>query len=178
MINPCPSDLDLGMKIDSATRAALRKRKENLPQQPPALSTEQTNDVRAATRAKLSEILGDTSQHSAVAQEIEEQLFDSNKGINANYRSGFRRLFTCLRDPKTGFIERLNSGELSGREFASKPIDELKSQSQRDQEDEIKRENIQKSVGHTMLPETISQMKDGRDREKWGVSRSAAALDD
>lgn len=41
----------------------------------------------------------------------------------------------------------------------------------------IKQENIRLATLHEPLPEDISVLKDGRDREKWGVEKSAAAVD-
>lgn len=177
------------MKIDASARAALRKRKQQL-RSAVVVHTDEIEEVRSATRQKLQELLAEPAgppdqqrdsglSAESIAREIEAQLFENNNdSVNANYRSGFRRLFTCLKDPRADFAARLRSGDLAGREFATKPVEELKSKDQKDTESRIKKENIEKAVSQTMLPETIQQVMDGRDREKWGVSRSAAALDD
>lgn len=175
------------MKIDASARAALRKRKQQLKNSAVSPVPEQVDEVRSATRDKLQELITVSAKPLAklnelvppIALEIEEQLFeDSEEKVDAKYRSGFRRLFTCLRDSRAGFADMLVAKEISGREFAKKPVDELKRRDQQDKESQIKKENIDKAIGQTMLPETIQQIKDGRDREKWGVSRSAAAIDD
>lgn len=175
------------MKIDASARAALRKRKQQLKNLAVSPAYEQVDEARTATRDKLQKLITDSAKPSpdlkelvpSIASEIEEQLFeDSEEKVDAKYRAGFRRLFTCLRDSRAGFANMLIAKDISGREFAKKPADELKRRDQLEKESQIKKENIDRAIGQTMLPETIQQIKDGRDREKWGVSRSAAAIDD
>jgi hypothetical protein len=115
---------------------------------------------------------------SEIASEIEGAMYLNHPNIDNNYKSDFRRLLTSLKDPNTHFIQLLLDGRIDGTKFANLSVQELMPVDRRQSIESIKQENIRLSTLHEPLPEDISAMKDGRDREKWGVEKSAAAIDE
>lgn len=83
-----------------------------------------------------------------------------------------------LKDTKTGFREQLLSGELSASDFATLPVNELKSKERRNSDEQLKKEAIRMSTIQEVLPQDITQLQDGRVSEKWGMGTSAAKVDD
>lgn len=150
------------------------------------IENELSNKVRNATKTKFEELLSEPHLESVkspikspneVATEIECAIYLKHLNIDRNYKSDFRRLVISLKDRKTQFIELLLDGKIEGTKFANLSSQELMSVDLRQNIETIKQENIRLSTLQESLPEDISAFKDGRDREKWGVEKSAAALD-
>lgn len=98
--------------------------------------------------------------------------------MNEEYKTSIRRIMISLKDTKTGFREQLLSGELSASDFATLPVNELKSKERRNSDEQLKKEAIRMSTIQEVLPHDITQLQDGRVSEKWGMGTSAAKLDD
>lgn len=146
-------------------------------------------EIREATRERLRELLSsDTpkddnrklskTQPLKLAKTIEETLHNTYKRHTSEYKASFRRLYVSLKSSSLPFKVQLLSGDLDPADFALKSADELKGKERQSKDESMKKEEMRLSVGQQLLPETVNQIKDGRDREKWGVSRSAAAIDD
>lgn len=172
------------MTLTAAQRATLKKRKEQVKRMTRvAPDPDQIKDVRDATAAKLRQALSGSKEDEPeeahkVAEEIEQVLFEANNGIDNEYRATFRRLLISLKNKNTHFSEKLLNGDISAREFATKKVEQLKSPEQKVKDQQLRSEALEQAISHEILPENIKQVHDGRDREKWGVSRSAAAIDD
>uniref|UniRef100_A0A060TEC5 ARAD1D14278p n=1 Tax=Blastobotrys adeninivorans TaxID=409370 RepID=A0A060TEC5_BLAAD len=171
--------------------AAKRRRSSagvNVAKQEPKLTEEQLQETRTKIRKNLETKLsiGETLptdrelvSASAVAQEIEAAVFqDHNEHIDDEYKATIRRIMICLGDAKTGYRHRLLTKDIDGAEFARLSVNEMKSSERRNSDENLKKEGIRRATIAEVLPEDINKIKDGRDREKWGVTHSAASIDD
>lgn len=146
-----------------------------------------TEEVRSATRLRLAEVLKadlevklqSPNEHvDRIARDIESSLNSQHAAPSASYKAGFRRLYSNLKNKTNQSKKALLEGNLNAVDFATLSPEELKTQQQKARDEEMKKEGLRQSVGIQLLPENVNYIKDGRDREKWGVSRSAAAIDD
>lgn len=87
-------------------------------------------------------------------------------------------MLISLKDTKTGFREQLLDGKLSCSDFATLPVNELKSQERRNSDEQLKKEAIRLATIQEVLPHDITEVADGREREKWGVGSSAAKVEE
>jgi len=171
--------------MNAATRQALQRKKKELAAGRVNATSIDVIELRAATKQKLAELLERSPKkaHDLVAPmklatAIESTLQKDHKAPSGAYKSAFRRLYTCLKNEKAPLRDQLRLGELSPDTFARMSTEELKSEEQRHTDKDLIEKSMKNSVGQQLLPENVNQIKDGRDREKWGVSRSAAAIDD
>ncbi|KNC29677.1 hypothetical protein FF38_11330 [Lucilia cuprina] len=144
----------------------MRKKRQMQSQQ--ILTSVDIESIREATRRKFEELLTPAKNSSKLAKEIDKALHNKFKAHTPEYKSAFRRLYLSLKKNDTGFKELLVSGELNPADFALKSAEELKTSEQQRKEEDMKKEAIRNSTVQQLLPENVNQVKDGRDREKWG----------
>lgn len=173
--------------MNAANRAALQKRKHAMMLQRQAPASLDIEEIRNTTRLRLADVLKvdvevrpqNFNEHvDRIARDIENSLNAKYAAPSASYRMGFRRLYLNFKNKANRSKLDLLNGTLNASEFAKLSPEELKSQKQKARDDALKEENMRQSVGVQLLPENVNFIKDGRDREKWGVSKSSAAVDD
>lgn len=173
--------------MNAATRKAIEKRKKQLAA---ARVGNVTNidvmETREATKQKIIELLEkpvDDSNEKLIkpmklAAAIESALNKNHHAPSQAYKASFRRIYMALKGEESHFRDQLRRGELAPETFANLSSEELKSKKQQEIDRELRDKEMKNAVGKQLLPENVNYIKDGRDREKWGVSRSAAAIDD
>lgn len=163
------------MVLNAATRAALRKRKQS--EAPRSVISDDTENMRKACRSKFEDLTHD----SGLASEMEEELFSTCHGITQKYRTAFRRLYICLRNPETRSLDRLIKSDMSPIELVhlavEGKIDALKTDSQQKADKEMKEISLKQSVGKKLVPGSLEKLLDGREASKWGMGKSQAAKD-
>lgn len=175
--------------MNASTRKMLQKRKQMMLDSRKIPSNIDELEIREATKERFRELLSNdaskdqikkpsNNQPLQLAKSIEETLHNTYKAHTSEYKASFRRLYVSLKSTSLPFKTQLLSGDLDPVSFALKSADELKGKDRLSKDETMKKEEMRMSVGVQLLPETVNQVKDGRDREKWGVSRSAAAIDD
>ncbi|ODQ66666.1 hypothetical protein NADFUDRAFT_50576 [Nadsonia fulvescens var. elongata DSM 6958] len=137
-----------------------------------------------------------------IATQIEKTLFEATLNDICYYKSAFRAHFLALRrsirsngsqSPSTksvgeqsqsssvtscekDFCHQLLTGRISPKVFGKMSTKDLRSYSLMQLDNTHIQENLRVKIV-TPLPKTIQAYNDGRDREKWGVGKSAAAVD-
>ncbi|GMM50765.1 hypothetical protein DASB73_017230 [Starmerella bacillaris] len=135
-------------------------------------------DLRQHTSNALGKIFGEDDQSKKMGKDLENALNEKYQAPTPIYKSNFRRLHFTLKNAEENFRDKLLKGEMKVEEFVSKPSKDLKSERQLAADEIMKKYERDQRVTEQLLPENVNQVKDGRDREKWGVSKSAAAIDD
>lgn len=149
------------------------------------------DEARISARNKLKQALseyGNMNQEDgntenkenkaeALAARIETQMFSKHELIDNDYRTNFRRLWISLKDQNADFATKLMHDELLPEEFAIASVDELKPESRRKSDAQMKTEAIRRCTISEVKPSDIASVKDGRESSKWGMGRSAASID-
>lgn len=135
-------------------------------------------ELRQHTSNAFGKLFEHDKRGESMGKDLEEALHKKYDAVTPVYKSNFRRLYFTLKTAEENFRQKLLDGEMKAEEFVSKPIADLKSERQHQADEVMKKYERDQRVTEQLLPENVNQVKDGRDREKWGVSRSAAAVDD
>ncbi|AOW03926.1 transcription factor S-II, central domain-domain-containing protein [Yarrowia lipolytica] len=142
-------------------------------------------EVRNGTKKSLQKALAEAADEdeeddeisTQVANEVEQRLFDLY-GISPEYKSAVRTRLVSLKSKNSTIAVELLCGAIEPQAFAEYTVEQLKSDQRKKEEQALKDENLRQATMEKPTKEDINMYKDGRDREKWGVSRSAAAIDD
>lgn len=85
-----------------------------------------------------------------------------------------------LKNKNNDMRDRILTGEISPDDFAHMSSAEMASRKQKEEDEKLQEKNLQMAIIHPEDgPANILEIKakDGRDREKWGIGSSAAAID-
>lgn len=163
------------MALNAAARAALRKQKDGKTSKVTVKSD--VEEMRSASRSKLEELAG----NKELACEIEEEMFRCCGGVTQKYRTAFRRLYICLRNPDTKAKDRLTNEDLSPSELVHLAVegktDALKADWQLKADEKMKEVGLKQTVGKKLVPASLETLMDGREASKWGMGKSQAAKD-
>ncbi|KAG5361279.1 Transcription elongation factor A protein 2 [Yarrowia sp. C11] len=150
------------------------------------VSTISPIEVRNGTKKSLQKALAEAADEdedeeneisTQVANDVEQRLFDLY-GISQEYKSAVRTRLVSLKSKNSTIAVELLCGAIEPKAFAEYTVEQLKSDQRKKEEQALKEENLRQATMEKPTKEDINMYKDGRDREKWGVSRSAAAIDD
>ncbi|KAK7204873.1 transcription factor S-II, central domain-containing protein [Myxozyma melibiosi] len=149
-----------------------------------------SRETEENTRAKTTEVLAAALRESEkavgidvdeMAKEIEQEIYKTcGANIGTGYKISMRAHLMTLKNKKNDLRERMLAGEVKPAEFAHMSSQEMTSREQKAQDEKLQEKNLQMAILHPEDgPATILEIKakDGRDREKWGVGSSAAAID-
>ncbi|KAK9475878.1 transcription factor S-II, central domain-containing protein [Lipomyces japonicus] len=123
----------------------------------------------------------DLKQLQELSRQIEAELFTACNGlVSTEYKSAIRARFVSLKNKNNDLRDKILSGQVSPARFARMTSEEMATKERNVANQELKMQALQNSIIKPTLPETILEIKkkDSREREKWGMSSSAAAIDD
>lgn len=136
-----------------------------------------TKSLQKALAEAAEDDESDSEISTQVAKDVEQCLFDAH-GLSTEYKSAVRTRLVSLKNKNSTVALELLCGAIEPKDFAEYTVEQLKSDQRKKEEQLLKEENLRQATMEKPTFEDINMYKDGRDREKWGVSRSAAALDD
>ncbi|CDK28397.1 unnamed protein product [Kuraishia capsulata CBS 1993] len=163
--------------VNLRDRAKRYHSKKETPSEGPADNVADVwNTTRKACVAKITEIL----ENAALAKSYEGALYQKNHNSLEQYRTSFRKDVIALRNSKTGFREAIKNKEITPEQFALLKPEELFSKEQKLENEKLKDQELQAAISTETkaLPKNINALKDSVVSEKWGISTSAAAIDD
>ncbi|KAK9372322.1 transcription factor S-II, central domain-containing protein [Lipomyces chichibuensis] len=112
---------------------------------------------------------------------IEEEIYKANgANIGPKYKSSMRSHLVNLKNKKNDLRERILSGEVSPQKFAVMSTEEMSTRERIKEDELLKQRNLEAHIiSQNSMPSNILDVKlhDGRERGKWGVTTSAAAID-
>ncbi|KAK9315431.1 transcription factor S-II, central domain-containing protein [Lipomyces starkeyi] len=112
---------------------------------------------------------------------IEEEIYKANgANIGPKYKSSMRSHLVNLKNKKNNLRERILAGEVSPQKFAVMSTEEMSTRERIEEDELLKQRNLEAHIlSQNSMPSNILDVKlhDGRERGKWGVTTSAAAID-
>lgn len=117
----------------------------------------------------------DAEKCRKLAISVEKDILARN-GNAADYRKSIRSHLLALRDSENPLRENLLCGHIEPRQFADMSANDMVSPMRSKKDAEIRDRELKAHITKP-LEIDINVLKDGRTREKWGVSESAAAVD-
>ncbi|KAK9385977.1 transcription factor S-II, central domain-containing protein [Lipomyces mesembrius] len=112
---------------------------------------------------------------------IEEEIYKANgANIGPKYKSSMRSHLVNLKNKKNDLRERILTGEVSPQKFAVMSTEEMSTRERIKEDELLKQRNLEAHIlSQNNMPSNILDVKlhDGRERGKWGVTKSAAAID-
>ncbi|KAK9236293.1 transcription factor S-II, central domain-containing protein [Lipomyces kononenkoae] len=117
----------------------------------------------------------------ALSSAIEEEIYKSSgANIGGKYKTSMRSHLINLKNKKNDLRERILCGELSPQKFAVMSTEEMSTRERIKEDELLKQRNLEAHIiSQENMPNSILDIKllDGRERGKWGVTTSAAAVD-
>lgn len=164
-------------RMNAATRNRIQKKKKLMSSIKQHFDID-VQELRESTSNTLGKIFDDGARGESMGQQIEEALHEKYNASTPLYKINSRRIYFTLKNAEENFRQKLLDGEMKAEEFVARPSVDLKSERQQEADKIMKEYEMKQRITEQLLPENVNQVKDGRDREKWGVSKSAAAVDD
>jgi len=121
-----------------------------------------------------------TSKIKELCCQIETEIFKvCSNSIGNDYKTSMRSHLVNLKDKRNDLRERLLSGEVCPSAFARMSTEDMSTAERKKQDEELRQRALEQSIVTRTTTESIveAKLQDGREREKWGVSASAAAVD-
>ncbi|KAK9359801.1 transcription factor S-II, central domain-containing protein [Lipomyces starkeyi] len=116
-----------------------------------------------------------------ISAAIEEEIYKANgANIGPKYKSSMRSHLVNLKNKKNDLRERILDGEVSPQKFAVMSTEEMSTRERIEEDELLKQRNLEAHIlSQNSMPSNILDVKlhDGRERGKWGVTTSAAAID-
>ncbi|KAK9459529.1 transcription factor S-II, central domain-containing protein [Lipomyces oligophaga] len=114
-----------------------------------------------------------------LAAEIEETIYRQGCNVGLKYKTSMRSHLMTLKDKTNPLRADILCGQVSGSRFALMTVPEMTSQSMKEKDEKLKEYGMQMAIKESTSEQSILdiKMRDGRERGKWGVSSSAAAVD-
>ncbi|KAK9367365.1 transcription factor S-II, central domain-containing protein [Lipomyces kononenkoae] len=151
---------------------------------PVSLAIEKTN--RQKCQSAIESAFGESPASNdvdvkALSAAVEEEIYKSNgANIGARYKASMRSRLINLKNKKNDLRERILSGEVSPQKFAIMSTEEMSTRERIKEDELLKQRNLEAHIiSQENMPDNILTVKlqDGRERGKWGVTTSAAAID-
>ncbi|KAK9472287.1 transcription factor S-II, central domain-containing protein [Dipodascopsis tothii] len=121
-----------------------------------------------------------TSQVQSLSQKIEDEIYKAcADSVGADYKTSMRSRLVNIKDKKNDLKDRLLDGRVTPAEFARMSTEQMSTVERRKEDEALRQQALRQSIVQQVTVESILDLKekDGRTREKWGVSSSAAAVD-
>ncbi|KAK9465457.1 transcription factor S-II, central domain-containing protein [Lipomyces arxii] len=126
-------------------------------------------------------VLVDDLNAASLGRAIEETIYAANgANVSTLYKASIRSHIFNLKDKRNNLRNRLLEGDLTPERFAKMSAKDMASADQNEEDERLRKESLQRTIlSADNLPNNILEvkMKDGRERGKWGVTSSAAAID-
>ncbi|KAK9318753.1 transcription factor S-II, central domain-containing protein [Lipomyces orientalis] len=116
-----------------------------------------------------------------ISSAIEEEIYKANgANIGPKYKTSMRSHLVNLKNKKNDLRERVLCGEISPQKFANMSTEDMSTRERIKEDELLKQRNLEAHIiSQDDAPSNILDVKlqDGRERGKWGVTTSAAAID-
>ncbi|AOA61404.1 hypothetical protein PP7435_CHR1-0811 [Komagataella phaffii CBS 7435] len=115
---------------------------------------------------------------TGIATAYERELYSKHNRDLKNYRTTFRKNLIAIKNQDIAFILDLLNGRICIKSFVNYSVEDLLSVKQKSIHKKLNQENLKHAISKRILPETINEIKSSFVVEKWGVSKSASAIED